>query len=68
MESASDSDEDKEGEERGAVGDVEPAPAVLPAYLDQPACVTRGQAGELGISVPDVDLPDQCWSSSRYQH
>ena len=77
IEIASDSDKEKEEEEKGAAGGTEsgpapgqargePAPAVLPAYPDQPACVTRGQAWELGIFVPNVGLPDRCWSSSRY--
>ena len=81
IESASDSDEGKEEEvkEKEAAGSAEgtpavgqargePAPAVLPAYPDQPARVTCGQARELGIFVPDVGLPDRCWSSSRYRH
>ena len=73
IESASDSEEDKEeasGEkEATAVGQArgEPAPAELTAYPDQPARVTCGQARELGIFVPDVGLPDRCWSSSRYR-
>ena len=83
IESASDSDSDEDNEEtdkeKETVGGAEcapaveqawgePAPAVLPAYPYQPARVTRGQARELGIFVPDVGLPDRCRSSSRYRY
>ena len=64
IKSASDSDDGK-GRKRSVMqAQNEPAFAFLPAYPDQPACVTCGQARELGIYVQDIN----CWSSSRYRY
>ena len=41
------------------------APASLPGTPERR--VTRGAARDLGVFVPDIQLPDRCWSSSTYR-
>ena len=72
IESASESeDESPTGEEAEEAGkEAQPAwtgqPA-LPVFPDMPdRLVTRGAARDLGVFVPDIQLPDRCWSSFTY--
>ena len=73
IESASESeDESVTGEQAG-----ESAKETQQAQGGQPALdafpdmsdrnVTRGVPRELGVFVPDIQLPDRCWSSSTYR-
>ena len=73
IESASESeDESAAGEQASeAENEDQPAQAGQPA-LRAPADmsewrVTRGAARDLGLFVPDIQLPDRCWSSSTYR-
>ena len=68
-----------ESEDKSATGEQaeEQAEEAQPAHAGQPALpafpnmperrVTRGAARDLGVFVPDIQLPDRCWSSSTYR-
>ena len=69
FESASSSeDESEQNEDNADPANVplppSPAPASLPDAPERR--VTRGAARDLGVFVPDIQLPDKCWSSSTY--
>ena len=69
-ESASSSeDESEQNEDNADPANVplppSPAPASLPDAPERR--VTRGAARGLGVFVPDIQLPDRCWSSSTYR-
>ena len=68
-----------ESEDKSAAGEKadEAEHEIQPARAGQPALpvssdmserrVTQGAARDLGLFVPDIQLPDRCWSSSTYR-
>ena len=64
FESASSPEDESEEKEDNADPANEPPLPPSPAPARR---ITRGAARDLGVFVPDNQLPDKCWSSSTYR-
>ena len=53
--------------ERAAVPNVFPDLPVDRANVDPDGTMTRRRARDLGVHIPQIPLPDKCWSSSTYR-